>query len=118
MTEKQYETALLALGAKDVTSKTQKKNGTTAFRMPDGVNMITEHETGYIRRTILSDKGRVASCYQLNPQYQAPYKVVWSDGRLFETTHNKRVLIKSRKARLKKLFLYTIKQINQKNART
>ena len=46
MTEKQYETALLALGAKDVTSKTQKKNGTTAVRMPDGVNMITEHVTG------------------------------------------------------------------------
>ena len=115
MTEKQYEDALIALGCKDVTSKTQKKNGTTAFRMPDGVNMITEHETGYIRRTILSDKGRVASCYQLNPQYQAPYKVVWSDGRLFETIHNKRVLIKSRKARLKKLFLYTIKQINKAN---
>ena len=115
MTEKQYEKALVALGCKDVTSKTQKKNGTTAFRMPDGVNMITEHVTGYIRRTVLSETGRVASCYQLNPQYQAPYKVVWDDGRFYETTHNKRVLIKSRKARLKKLFLYTIKSVN--NAR-
>ena len=100
MTEKQYENALVALGCKDVTSKTQKKNGTTAFRMPDGI------------RTVLSGTGRVASCYQLNPQYKTPYKVVWSDGRLFETTHNKRVLIKSRKARLKKLFLYTIKTLN------
>ena len=36
MTEKQYEEALFALGCKDVTSKTQKKNGTTAFRLPDG----------------------------------------------------------------------------------
>ena len=112
MTEKQYENALVALGCKDVTSKTQKKNGTTAFRMSDGINMITEHVTGYIRRTVLSGTGRVASCYQLNPQYKTPYKVVWSDGRLFETTHNKRVLIKSRKARLKKLFLYTIKTLN------
>ncbi len=112
MTEEQYEKALIALGCKDVTSKTQKKNGTTAFRLPDGKNMVTEHETGYVRRTVLSKTGRVASCYQLNPQYQAPYKVVWSDGRLFETTHNKRVLIKSRKARLKKLFLYTIKAVN------
>ena len=42
MTEKQYEDALVALGCKDVTSKTQKKNGTTAFRMPDGKNMVTE----------------------------------------------------------------------------
>ena len=116
MTEKQYEKALVALGCKDVTSKTQKKNGTTAFRMPDGVNMITEHVTGYIRRTVLSETGRVASCYQLNPQYQAPYKVVWSDGRLFETTHNKRVLIKSRTERLKRLLNYTIKHINKSNA--
>ena len=112
MTEKQYEEALYALGCKNVTSKTQKKNGTMAFRLPDGINMITEHVTGYIRRTVLSKTGRVASCYQLNPQYQAPYKVVWSDGRFFETTHNKRVLIKSRKARLKRLFLYTIKAVN------
>ena len=112
MTEKQYEKALVALGCKDVTSKTQKKNGTTAFRLPDGKNMVTEHKSGDVRRTVLSGTGRVASCYQLNPQYQAPYKVVWSDGRLFETTHNKRVLIKSRKARLKKLFLYTIKAVN------
>ena len=112
MTEKQYEKALFALGCKDVTSKTQKKNGTTAFRLPDGKNMVTEHKTGYIRRTVLSNTGRVASCYQLNPQYQTPYKVVWSDGRLFETTHNKRVLIKNRKARLKQLFLYTIKKVN------
>ena len=115
MTEKQYETALLALGAKDVTSKTQKKNGTTAFRMPDGVNMITEHVTGYIRRTVLSKTGRVASCYQLNPQYQTPYKVVNQFGKLCEWNHNKRTLIYSRKARLKKLFLYTIKTVN--NAR-
>ena len=48
MTEKQYEDALVALGCKDVTSKTQKKNGTTAFRLPDGKNMVTEHETGYV----------------------------------------------------------------------
>ena len=112
MTEKQYEDALVALGCKDVTSKVQKKNGTTAFRMPDGVNMITEHKSGYIRRTVLSKTNRVASCYQLNPQYKAPYKVIASDGKLYEWEHNKRMLIGSRKARLKKLFLYTIKAVN------
>ena len=117
MTEKQYEDALVALGCKDVTSKTQKKNGTTAFRMPDGVNMITEHVTGYIRRTVLSGTGRVASCYQLNPQYQTPYKVVNQYGELCEWTHNKRTLIHSRKARLKKLFLYTIKAVNNGNTK-
>tara|TARA_R100000700_G_scaffold1635_1_gene3824 strand:+ start:1109 stop:1456 length:348 start_codon:yes stop_codon:yes gene_type:complete len=112
MTEKQYEDALVALGCKDVTSKTQKKNGTTAFRMPDGKNMITEHVTGYIRRTVLSETGRVASCYQLNPQYQTPYKVVNQYGELCEWNHNKRTLLMSRKTRLKKLFLYTIKAVN------
>ena len=115
MTEKQYEDALFALGCKDVTSKTQKKNGTMAFRLPDGKNMVTEHKSGYIRRTVLSKTGRVASCYQLNPQYQTPYKVVNQFGKLCEWTHNKRTLIYSRKARLKKLFLYTIKSVN--NAR-
>ena len=112
MTEKQYEHALLALGCKNVTSKTQQKNGTTAFRLPDGKNMITEHQTGYIRKTVLSKTGRVASCYQLNPQYKAPHKTVWSDGRYMEWEHTKRMLIHSRKARLKKLFLYTIKKLN------
>ena len=112
MTEKQYEEALVALGCKNVTSKTQKKNGTTAFRMPDGRNMITEHKTGYIRRTMLSKTGRVASCYQLNPTYKADYKVIASDGKLHEWYNQKRTLIWSRKARLKKLFLYTIKAVN------
>ena len=112
MTEKQYEDALVALGCKDVTSKTQKKNGTTAFRMPDGKNMITEHVTGYIRRTMLSNTGRVASCYQLNPQYKTPHKVVSSEGKLHEWYSQKRTLIWSRKTRLKKLFLYTIKAVN------
>ena len=115
MTEKQYEDALFALGCKDVTSKTQKKNGTMAFRLPDGKNMVTEHKSGYIRRTVLSKTGRVASCYQLNPQYQTPYKVVNQFGKLCEWNHNKRTLIYSRKARLKKLLLYTIKTVN--NAR-
>ncbi len=115
MTEKQYEDALVALGCKDVTSKTQKKNGTTAFRMPDGKNMITEHKTGYIRRIVLSGTGRVASGYQLNPQYKVPYKVIANDGKLYEWTHNKRMMIGNRKTRLKKLFLYTIKALNNGN---
>ena len=112
MTEKQYEEALFALGCKDVTSKTQKKNGTTAFRMPDGKNMVTEHKSGYIRRTMLSRTGRVASCYQLNPQYLSDYKYYDTHGNEQTCKRNNRALIWSRKARLKKLFLYTIKAVN------
>ena len=112
MTEKQYEKALVALGCKDVSSKTQKKNGTTAFRLPDGRNMVTEHKSGYIRRTMLSKTGRVASCYQLNPQYLTDYKYIDRKGKEQTFKRNNRALIWSRKARLKKLFLYTIKKIN------
>tara|TARA_B100000965_G_C19405421_1_gene675177 strand:- start:202 stop:549 length:348 start_codon:yes stop_codon:yes gene_type:complete len=112
MTEKQYEEALFALGCKDVTSKVQKKNGTTAFRMPDGVNMITEHKTGYIRRIMLSNTGRVSHCYQLNPQYKADFQSIGYNGKLYKGYHQKRTLIWSRKTRLKKLFLYTIKALN------
>ena len=112
MTEKQYEDAMLALGCKDVSSKTQKKNGTTAFRMPDGVNMITEHKTGYIRRTMLSRTHRVSHCYQLNPTYKADYQSIDYNGKLYKGYHQKRTLIWSRKERLKRLFLYTIKAVN------
>ena len=112
MTEKQYEDALVALGCKDVSSKTQKKNGTTAFRMPDGKNMVTEHKSGYIRRTMLSPTGRVRSCYQLNPQYLTDFKFYDYDGNEQTFKRNNRALIWSRKARLKRLFLYTIKAVN------
>lgn len=112
MTEKQYEDAMFALGCKDVSSKTQKKNGTTAFRLPDGVNMITEHKTGYIRRTMLSGTGRVSHCYQLNPTYKADYQSIGYNGKLYKGYHQKRTLIWSRKERLKRLFLYTIKEVN------
>ena len=113
MNENQYETALLALGAKDVTTNRQKMNGTTCFELPTG-DTVAEFKSGYIRK-YLTYKGRKLTCYQLNPVYKSPYKVVSSEGKLYEWEHNKRMLIMSRKARLKRLFLYTIKQIN--NAR-
>ncbi len=112
MTEKQYENALIALGCENVTSDVQKKNGTTAFRMPDGKNMITEHKTGYVRRTVLSGTGRVATCYQLNPTYPSDYQVIAQDGKLYTYKGKKRTMIMPRKLRLKKLFLYTIKKLN------
>ena len=62
---------------------------------------------------MLSKTNKYATCYQLNPQYKAPYKVISSDGKLYEWEHNKRMLIGSRKTRLKKLFLYTIKANKQ-----
>ena len=112
MTENQYIDALVALGCTDATSVVQKENGTTAFRLPDGVNMITEHRTGYIRRSVLSETKRIKSCYQLNPTYKVPFKSIGWSGELLEWETKARAKIWSRKERLKRLLLYTIKQVN------
>ena len=119
MTEKQYEEALVALGAKNVTTKRQKNNGTTMFKIPTG-HVISEHRTGYIRRNMYREgpdmgaKGFYGGgvCYQLNPTYEVPVKAIVESGKLWESTRKKRVKIWSRKARLKKLFLYTTKKLN------
>ena len=112
MTESQILDALYALGARDVTSKAQERNGTTCFTLPTG-DCISEHKTGYIRRNLLNPRGKIYTCYQLNPTYKAPHKTIWSDGTYMEWTHNKRMLIHSRTERLKRLLLYSIKQINK-----
>ena len=112
MTENQYETALYALGAKNVTTSRQRSNGTTAFELPTG-QIVSEHTTGYVRRNLYRENKAVGGrCYQLNPTYDIPRKVVWSNGELYEATTKERMRIYSRKARLKKLFLYAIKKLN------
>ena len=55
------------LGIIEVTSKTQKKNGTRRFRMPwklDGRENVefAVYKSGYVRKT----KGLVFTCYQIN----------------------------------------------------
>ena len=112
MTESQILANLKALGARDVTSNAQKRNGTTCWTLPTG-DCISEHKTGYIRRNLLNARGKIYTCYQLNPTYKAPHKTIWSDGTYMEWTHNKRMLIHSRTERLKRLLLYSIKQINE-----
>ena len=112
MTESQILNNLKALGAKDTTSDVQKKNGTTCFTLPTG-DCISEHKTGYIRRNLLNTRGKIHTCYQLNPTYKSQYKVIAHNGETYEWTHNKRTLIMNRTERLKRLLLYSIKQINQ-----
>ena len=114
MTESEILSNLKALGAKDTTSDVQKKNGTTCFTLPTG-DCISEHRTGYIRKNLLNSNGGIYTCYQLNPTYKTFYKWVSHDGKIAVCDRNNRMLIWSRKERLKRLLLYTIKQIN--NAR-
>ena len=103
---------LKALGAVDVSSKSQTKRGTTCFTLPTG-DCISEHKTGYIRKNLLNKNGSIYTCYQLNPVYKSPYKVISSEGKLYEWQQNNRMLINNRAERLKRLVLYTIKQINK-----
>ena len=116
MTETHYEDVLKALGAKDVTTSRQGKNGTTAYKLPTG-QVVTEHKSGYIRRYLYkehsSNRGmfNTSMCYQLNSTYDVPYKSVHENG-LFETTRKERMKIWSRNQRLKKLVLYTTKKLN------
>ena len=113
MTEQQYEKALQALGAKNVTTERQRNNGTTAFKLPTG-QVVSEHKTGYIRRNLYKeDKPTgVGMCYQLNPTYDIPHKAIGQNGQKYESTSKARMRIWSRKSRLKALFLYTTKKLN------
>ena len=114
MTEQQSLATLKALGAKNTSSASQVKRGTTCFTLPTG-RCISEHKTGYIRVNYLNKNGSIYTCYQLNPQYKAPYKTIAQNGKLYEWEHNKRMLINNRAERLKRLVLYAIKDINQAN---
>jgi outer membrane protein assembly factor BamB len=105
---------LNALGVKDVTTTRQKNNGTTMFELPTG-DTVAEFKSGYIRKYLMSkqDKLKFHTCYQLNPQYKTPYKMIWSNGEFYEGTNNRRMMIFNRAERLKRLVLYTIKKINE-----
>ena len=117
MTEKQYEKALQALGAKNVTTERQRNNGTTAFKLPTG-QVGSEHKSGYIRRYLYKEtkanRGYFgdSTCYQLNPTYDIPHKAIGQNGQKYESTSKARMRIWSRKSRLKALFLYTTKKLN------
>ena len=107
---------LKALGVKDVTTNRQKNNGTTMFELPTGDN-VAEFNSGYIRKYLMSkqDKYKYHTCYQLNPVYKTKWKAISSGGELVESEMNSRMLKYSRAERLKRLVLYTIKQINKSN---
>ena len=107
---------LNALGVKNITTNRQKNNGTTMFELPTG-DTVAEFESGYIRKYLMSqqDKYKYHTCYQLNPTYKTKWKAVNSYGMLVESETNARMLIYSRAERLKRLVLYTIKQINKSN---
>ena len=86
------------------------------FELPTG-DTVAEFKSGYIRKYLMSGvKGyKFHTCYQLNPQYKTVFKTITHTGRKFVTDRNNRMLIWNRAERLKRLVLYTIKQINKSN---
>jgi len=117
MTEEKLAIETLnALGVKNVTTNRQKNNGTTMFELPTG-DTVAEFNSGYIRKYLMSqqDKYKYHTCYQLNPVYKTKWKAINSHGNIIEHDNNARMLIYSRAERLKRLVLYTIKQINKSN---
>ena len=118
MTEEKLAINILtALGVKNVTTNRQKNNGTTMFELPTG-DTVAEFDSGYIRKYLMSGQENLKfhSCYQLNPVYKVAWKSVDINGELRENDSNARMLIWNRAERLKRLVLYTIKQINKSNA--
>ena len=107
---------LNALGVKNVTTNRQKNNGTTMFELPTG-DTVAEFDSGYIRKYLMSKQENLKfqTCYQLNPTYKTNWKAVNSSGKLVQSEMKARMLIYSRAERLKRIVLYTIKQINKSN---
>lgn len=103
----------------DVTTNTQRKNGTRMFELNHkkyGPTRFATYKTGMVRKIIRTRFGRVRSCYQLNPQRKTTkYYAYLSDNselniRSYEGIQ--RVGISSGLARLVYLEKYLIKNYN------
>ena len=84
----------------DVTTKTQKKNGTRMFKL--GNSLFATYESGMVRKVIRT-RFKELSCYQLNPT---------RIGKRYFMKAKSRVLIYNDKSRLEYLKRYLIKNYN------
>ena len=84
----------------DVTTKTQKKNGTRMFKL--GNSLFATYESGMVRKVIRT-RFKELSCYQLNPT---------RIGKRYFMKAESRVLIYNDKSRLEYLKRYLIKNYN------
>lgn len=110
------------LGIKDVSSRTQVKNGTTVYELPIkwtnsrgdryGIRYAT-YESGYVRN--------VSSCnsspWQINKRYESKEKY-WSTHckKYFSNSRYKRILINNEEDRLVYLANYVLKNDYRKNS--
>ena len=103
-----------AYGVEEVSSKTQKSNGTRAFITYDGERFAV-YASGMVRR-LVSGYGPMdgKSCYQLNPVYKSLDRVIHFDAKdgkfhTMNTMVNRRAPITDEYSRLEFLFKFLVK---------
>ena len=118
--EKIYEEVLETMGAKNISSKTQKKNGTSMWRLRTG-ETVAEYSSGYVRKIIYSKlNGRKHiqhTCWQLNPTKSEKQSWTSPDGTYTrEWIGRERIMLNTREERLERILNYATKKILKKVA--
>jgi hypothetical protein len=93
----------------DVTTKTQKKNGTRMFKLGD--SLFATYESGMVRKVIRT-RFKELSCYQLNPTRIGKRYFMKADLTVTSYPSKSRVLIYNDKSRLEYLKRYLTKNYN------
>ena len=110
MKEKEAILVLKALGAKETTSKTQKKNGTSQWELRTG-EVVTEHSNGYVRKKMFDSYGRVEGCYQINHVKKVKQSWTYDNGNYYEYYHYVRTMLHNRAERLERLIKFAARKI-------
>ena len=116
--EKIYEEVLETIGAKNISSKTQKKNGTSMWKLKTG-ETVAEYSSGYVRKIIydtFQGKKYQETCWQLNPTrtYPATWKSPFT-GEVVTWRGKERIMLDTREERLEKILNYATKKMLRKN---
>ena len=112
MNEKETIMVLKALGAKETTSRTQKKNGTSEWTLSTG-EVVTEHSNGYVRKKTFW-KGKVEGCYQLNPVRKEIVRINLDPAGHYECENYIRVMLPTRAERLERLLKFAARKLNKR----
>lgn len=103
---------LTKYGIEETTSKTQRKNGTRMFKLPNGQE-FGSYKSGIVRKILRTRSGKHHTCYQINKQYKSRYDSTWMrhNGELITNSHMSivRTKIPQDFARLKYILDYVIK---------
>lgn len=113
MKENESIMVLNALGAKETTSKTQKKNGTSEWTLSTR-EVVTEHSNGYVRKTILDRYGRKEGCYQLNPVRKEKELINLDPAGQYECINHIRIMLPTRAERLERLLKFAARKLNKR----